>query len=143
VTQPAQLDQVLELVRARGGRVTTARRAIVQALLDHEGHPTAEELTSSVHAGHPDVDKSTVYRFLDDLEKLGVVDHVHLGHGAAVYHFAKDAHQHLVCESCGRVVELPSHILDSLRRALQSDYGFTLEARHFALPGQCDHCAAS
>ena len=123
--------------------MTTARRAIVQALLDHDGHPTAEELTSLVHAGHPDVDKSTVYRFLDDLEKLGVVDHVHLGHGAAVYHFAEDAHQHLVCESCGRVIEVPSEILNALRRTLHTDFGFTLEARHFALPGQCDNCSAS
>jgi Fe2+ or Zn2+ uptake regulation protein len=135
-----QTEQVLDLLRAHGGRVTTARRAIVHALLDHEGHPTAEELTARVHAAHPDVDKSTVYRFLDELERLDVVDHVHLGHGPAVYHLATDAHQHLVCEVCGDVTEVPASVLSAFRRTLLSQFGFELDVRHFALQGRCRDC---
>src|SRR5688572_23806793 len=95
-----RMEEVLDLLRARGGRVTSARRSILAALIDSEGHPTAEQLTAVVQAGQPDVHESTVYRFLDELERLGVVDHVHLGHGPAVYHFSDDAHHHLVCETC-------------------------------------------
>ncbi len=137
------LDRVLELLRLRGGRVTTARRAILQALLLHREHLTAEQLTAEVHVVHPDISESTVYRFLDDLETLGVVDHVHLGHGPAVYHLFEDRHQHLVCESCGQVVEIPAKTLDPLRAVLSSQFRFELEARHFALPGYCEGCAPS
>jgi len=143
VTQTDRLDGVLTLLRSRGGRVTSARRGILQALLDHHGHPTAEQLTDRVHATQPDVDKSTVYRFLDDLEKLGVVDHVHLGHGSAVYHFVDDPHHHLVCEGCGAVVEVPSGAFERLGRQLQADYGFEIDPRHFALPGWCATCSPS
>ncbi len=141
MSQAEQIEQVLTLLRARGGRVTTARRAILQALLEHDQHPTAEQLTARIHAAHPDIDKSTVYRFLDDLEKLDVIDHVHLGHGPAVYHLAEDAHQHLVCEACDAIIEIPTTTLLSLRRTLLAQFGFVLDPRHFALPGRCSHCA--
>jgi Fur family ferric uptake transcriptional regulator len=138
---PDRFDEVLGLLRANGGRVTDARRAILRALIDHGPHPTAEQLTAHVQARHPDTHESTIYRFLDDLERLGVVDHVHLGHGPAVYHFADDTHHHLVCDVCGLVVEVPDRALDGLRRRLRAHFDFEMEPRHFAVPGRCKECA--
>lgn len=138
----ARIDAVLEQLRARGGRVTSPRRAILEALIAADTHPTAEQITAAVRSSQPDVDRSTVYRFLDDLEKMGVVDHVHLGHGAAVYHFADDAHHHLVCDGCDAVVEVPAAVFASLRKRLRTDYGFDVDARHFAVPGRCAACAS-
>jgi Fur family transcriptional regulator, ferric uptake regulator len=135
-----RLDSVLELLRAGGGRVTSPRRAILEALIDHAGHPTAEQLTATVQQYQPDVNESTVYRFLDELERLGVVDHVHLGHGPAVYHFADDVHHHLVCEVCGRVIEAPPGAFDALRRRLRTEFAFELDPRHFAVLGRCAGC---
>lgn len=137
---PDRFEEVLRLLRANGGRVTGARRAILRALIDHGAHPTAEQLTADVQARHPDTHESTVYRFLDELERLGVVDHVHLGHGPAVYHFADDTHHHLVCEACGLVVEVPDRALDDLRRRLRREFDFEMEPRHFAVPGRCGAC---
>ena len=139
----ARLDEVLALLRANGGRVTSPRRAILQVLIDHEGHPTAEQLTADVQARQPDVHESTVYRFLDELKRLGVVDHVHLGHGPAVYHFVDDAHHHLVCEGCGDVIEVPDRTFAPLRRRLRTDFAFELEQRHFAVTGRCHECTSS
>jgi Fur family ferric uptake transcriptional regulator len=140
----ARVDEVLAMVRASGGRATTARRAILRSLLDeHAEHPTAEQITASVQADHPDVAESTVYRFLDELERLGVVDHVHLGHGPAVYHLVEDTHHHLVCNTCDSVTEVPSGTFDALRAALLRDFGFEIEARHFAIAGRCRECVAA
>lgn len=136
-----QAEPILGLLRARGGRVTTCRRAILETFLGIGGHVTAEALTSRVQASQPDVHGSTVYRFLDELERLGVVDHVHLGHGPAVYHLAADAHHHLVCDKCGTVVEVPETVFDELRNRLSDDYSFTLQPRHFAVTGSCKDCA--
>ncbi|MEO7837383.1 MAG: Fur family transcriptional regulator [Acidimicrobiales bacterium] len=138
-----RLEQVLAVLRTSGGRVTSPRRAILRALVAHQGHPTAEQLTSDVQADQPDVHESTVYRFLEELERLGVVDHVHLGHGPAVYHFADDVHHHLVCESCGLVVELSDQTFEDVRKLLERDLQFDMELRHFALPGRCKACSAA
>ncbi|HZN14002.1 MAG TPA: transcriptional repressor [Acidimicrobiales bacterium] len=136
-----RLEAVLDVLRASGGRITSPRRAILQALIDDNGHPTAEQLTAAVQVQQPDVNESTVYRFLDELERLGVVDHVHLGHGPAVYHFADDPHLHLVCEDCGAVIEVPPAVLGALRRQLHADFSFDIDPRHFAVLGRCKVCA--
>jgi Fur family transcriptional regulator, ferric uptake regulator len=136
-----QAEPILGLLRARGGRVTTCRRAILETFLGIGGHVTAEALTARVQATQPDVHESTVYRFLDELERLGVVDHVHLGHGPAVYHLASDAHHHLVCDGCGAVEEVPEALFAELRTRLESQFGFALEPRHFAVTGRCKACA--
>lgn len=135
-----QAEPILGLLRARGGRVTTCRRAILETFLGFGGHVTAEVLTARVQATQPDVHESTVYRFLDELERLGVVDHVHLGHGPAVYHLASDAHHHLVCDRCGAVEEVPEALFAELRTQLREDYGFSLQPRHFAVTGRCRDC---
>ena len=135
-----QAEPILGLLRARGGRVTTCRRVILETFLGIGGHITAETLTARVQTSQPDVHESTVYRFLDELERLGVVDHVHLGHGPAVYHLATDAHHHLVCDKCGTVVEVPESVFNELRTRLQTEFGFTLEPRHFAVTGRCRDC---
>ncbi len=136
-----EVDGILAALRAHGGRVTSGRRSILEALLGTGGHVTAEALTATVQRSLPDIHESTVYRFLDELERLGVVDHVHLGHGPAVYHLVSDAHHHLVCEGCGTVVEVPEAAFDDLRRHLRQDFGFSVQPRHFAVTGRCRDCA--
>lgn len=139
----ARADLILEALRAAGGRVTPARRALVEALLASSGHVTADDLADAVQRSHPDVHQSTIYRTLDALEEQGIVDHVHLGHGRAVYHLADDRHQHLVCEACGHVIEVPDGVFADLATELQRDYGFTLRPNHFAVLGRCADCAAA
>ena len=110
------------------------------ALVDADAHVTADDLAERVQAEHPDVHRSTIYRSLDALERLGVVDHVHLGHGRAVYHLADELHQHLVCEECGAVIEVPDDLFDDLGRRLRSTYGFAIRPHHFAVLGRCKAC---
>lgn len=143
MTGGARLDRILEELRAGGGRVTPARRALVTALLDAKSHVTADDLAETVQRSHPDVHRSTIYRTLDALEVLGVVDHVHLGHGRAVYHLLDDPHQHLVCEVCEAVIEVPDALFRPLADELAHDYGFTLRPNHFAVLGRCAGCADS
>ena len=139
-----QVDDVLALVRERGGRVTTPRRAVVEALLSGEGeHLTAEAIAARVQAAHPDVHLSTVYRTLEALEEMGVTSHVHLGHGPSTYHLAGEAHHHAVCDRCGRVVELPVDLFDDLGERVLTGTGFHIAPEHFALSGTCRQCAAS
>ncbi len=134
---------ILQQLRSDGSRVTAARKALVEALVEADDHHvTADDLVAAVHRSAPAVHRSTVYRTLDALEQAGVVEHVHLGHGRAVYHLTDDRHHHLVCDRCGVVVQVPEAVVAALRDELADGYGFVVGGRHFALPGVCRACAA-
>lgn len=123
--------------------MTTSRRAIVDALLDAGGHVSADELARRVQAGHPDVHQSTVYRTLETLAELGVVEHVHFPHGPAVFDLTDMPHHHLVCSDCGSVVEIPTSALAPLADKVEQDHGFAIDTQHFALSGLCANCRAA
>lgn len=137
----ARIDDLLGRVRAAGGRLTSARRALIGALVASPDHMTADALVESVQETHPDVHRSTIYRGLDALEQLGLVGHTHLGHGPAVYHLADEQHHHLVCEACGAVIEVDDSLFEELRGRLQDEHGFAIRPHHFAVPGRCRACA--
>lgn len=139
-TSSELVEEVLALLRAQGGRVTTARRQLLQALFDSGGHRTAEDLAAEVQASAPDVHMSTIYRNLDELERLGVVVHTHLGHGPATYHLSSSPHGHLVCEHCGTTIEAPPELFAALSRNAKAEFGFSVDARHFAVVGTCRDC---
>jgi Fur family ferric uptake transcriptional regulator len=134
--------ELLDGLRARGVRLTAPRRAVIAALVADEDHVTADVLAARVAAALPEVHLSTVYRTLDALEQLGVVTHVHLGHGRAVYHLTQSLHHHAVCEACGVVVHLPDDVLAGVQRRLREEADFEVDPHHFALVGRCAACRA-
>ena len=75
------VDGALARIREGGGRVTAAKRSVVELLFGSEDVRTAEDFVAAIDG----VDRSVVYRTLAQFEELGIVEHVHLGHGSAVY----------------------------------------------------------
>jgi Fur family ferric uptake transcriptional regulator len=134
------VDDVLALVRESGGRVTSSRRLLLEAIFDDPGHHSAEDLAEIVQARAPDVHLSTIYRNLDELERLGVVVHSHLGHGPATYHLAASAHCHFVCEHCGNAVKAPDELFVTLADRAKKEFGFTIDPHHFSIFGRCRNC---
>lgn len=117
---------------------------MLEALLGHDGHASAEELAALVQRAHPEVHLSTVYRTLEALAGAGLTTHVHLGHGRAVHHLTGDGrHHHAVCEACGTVVDLPADVFDGVRDRLEAELGFRADPHHFALVGRCRRCAGA
>ncbi|MGH9109817.1 MAG: Fur family transcriptional regulator, partial [Acidimicrobiales bacterium] len=138
---PGTVDEVLDLVRASGGRATASRRILLEVLFEAADHCSAEDLAAAVQARAPEVHLSTIYRNLDELERRGVVVHSHLGHGPATYQLAGAAHAHLICERCGATVEASDDLFRGLARAARSQHGFVIDPRHFAMLGRCAACA--
>jgi Fur family ferric uptake transcriptional regulator len=131
---------ILDQLREQGGRITTARRAVVQALVGTDGHATADDIAEIVQRTSPDIHLSTIYRTLESLEEAGTIDRVFLGQGSAVFHLTDNRHHHLVCQTCGDVIHLPPGVFDTLAQDLDREYGFTLLAHHIGLTGQCRSC---
>ncbi len=133
-------DEIIADIRAAGRRVTVAKRRLIEVLVAAREHLSADELTALVQRDEPDVSPSTVYRLLDEFEELGLVEHSHLGHAAAVYHLTGRAHGHLVCLGCGVTLEIPAGHFDALSRTLLEEYGFELDRHHVAISGTCASC---
>ncbi len=145
MSDATSVEHIEAMLRARGGRVTSTRRATIDVLVagGHHRHLSADEVADEVRRAHPDVAESTIYRTLSALEELGVVTHVHLGHGPSTYHLADEGHRHLSCQRCGRVTEVPAWEFAELTTHLRETYGFVLSEEHFALIGSCRACAGA
>jgi len=137
------VDDVLAMVRARGGRATASRRTILEALFEAEGHLTAEELAEEVQSRAPDVHISTVYRNLEEMQRLGILVHSHLGHGPATYQLASTAHAYFLCEVCETKIEAPDDVFKGLAKTVSARLGFAIDPVHFAILGRCAACQAS
>ena len=136
-------DVLIDTLRDNGLRITLPRRAICEVIADgHGSHLTAAGILEAARArSHAKIDQSTVYRTLEVLEEAGTVAHSHLGHGASVYHLSEEAaHQHIVCESCARTVELPRGDLAGFFAEITARTGFVPDPTHFALSGLCPDC---
>ena len=129
------------LLRGRGERMTGPRRAVLSVLARDAGHLSADQVVSAVAAHDPSVHRASVYRALEALSQLGVVQHVHLGHGTTAYALAAERpHLHGHCSRCGRVVDLPGDLLDDVGARLAAEVGFALDPAHVALSGSCRAC---
>jgi Fur family transcriptional regulator, ferric uptake regulator len=126
---------------AQGYRMTPQRVMILTAIESSREHISAEEIYAQVAAKYPQVNISTVYRTLELLKKLGMVFEINLGEGRIRYHAEGSGHHHhLVCQSCGEVIDIDEATLSSLRDILHRDYKFHAELRHVAIFGQCEKC---
>lgn len=135
--RPASRTAVRQILRERGLRVTEPRIAVIEALTQLQGHPTADEVAAAVSSAG--VHLATVYRTLETLTAAKVLTHVHLDSGVTAYHLA-DEHLHARCHSCGSVVDLPADLLDDVAQRMHDLAGFQLEAGHIALSGTCARC---
>jgi Fur family transcriptional regulator, ferric uptake regulator len=137
------VGRVGQLLRARGERMTGPRKAVLAALAASGGHLGAEEVVTRVAEVDAGVHRASVYRTLDALCDLGVVQHVHIGHGATAYHLVHggDVHVHAQCSSCGAVLDLPVDVLEGAGTRMRQEAGFVLDPTHVALSGTCSACA--
>ncbi|TLW94772.1 transcriptional repressor [Saccharomonospora piscinae] len=135
---------VLDQLRSHGHRITGARSAVIEALAQIGGHPSAEQLAERVRARYPAIHRATVYRTLETLSELGVVTHVHIGGGASTYHLtpgtAANGHLHASCRGCGRIVDLPGDLLAPVVERLARESEFELDPAQVALSGRCREC---
>jgi Fur family transcriptional regulator, ferric uptake regulator len=128
-------------LRERGMRWTPQRRLLLRVLEGSRGHVTATELIERCRAADPQTTPSTVYRTLDVLEELGLVQHAHGIDGREEYHVLPQAdHGHLHCNSCGHSWEIDAAEAAALVAALHADRGFEVDLTHLTVAGRCADC---
>jgi Fur family ferric uptake transcriptional regulator len=135
------IDEVLTLLRDRGNRISTSRRLVLEALFEAEGPVSAEHIAEGLGGQRTKAELTSVYRTLERLEELGVVRHVHIGHGPGLYALVGGGeHAYLSCESCHRVTAVEVEALDSVSAEIRKEFGYDARFTHFAILGLCASC---
>ncbi len=135
------LADALAVVRAHQLRMTGARRLVLEALFAVERPVSAEEIAAGLDGLLPASDLASVYRNLDTLERIGLVRHVHFGHGAGLYELTRaQGYEYALCDGCGEVLAVPARELDSVRETLERLLGVEPQFSHFPIVGLCRSC---
>jgi Fur family transcriptional regulator, ferric uptake regulator len=127
------LESALDALRTSGLRISASRRQVLAMLYADPRPRSADEL-----AGGGDV--ASVYRNLDTLEGIGLVRHVHLGHGPGLYSLAGADIEYVTCERCGVHETLQSHRLEAAKQLIERETGYRPRFTHFPIVGICPAC---
>jgi Fur family peroxide stress response transcriptional regulator len=126
--------------RQHGLPLTVQRRVILDALAGRDDHPTADEILAQVRQRLPEVSRTTVYRVLDTLVRLGLAAKI-CSPGAGVRFDPKtDRHHHLVCVQCEKVMDFEAPTLNALRLPDVRTLAFTVQDYSIHFRGLCGEC---
>jgi Fur family ferric uptake transcriptional regulator len=133
-------DSVLRALRSAGLRISTARRMIVDFLFEASAPVSAQQI--AIGLNRTPLDLASVYRNLEKLEEIGVVRHLHAGHGPGRYALNRSGvPEYLTCDRCGAIEEIDRRDLDPVREAVQERFGYEVGFTHFPMVGLCPRCA--
>ena len=128
-------------LKTYGYKLTPQRRAVIRAVASNQDHLTPAAIYEKVHQDHPDIGLVTVYRTLDILAELGLICELHAGGSCRSYTLSTSGHHHhLICSSCGTVVDVTGYHLAGLEQRLSRKTGFEIKDHLLEFIGLCQAC---
>ncbi len=125
-------------------RPSPVRDALKTILLKPEHRAwSLEELVERVRALIGAGDYSTVFRAVGVFEQEGFLERVDLGDGLARYETRRSHHEHVRCDSCGRVAEVPGCLLETVGKEIEANTGYRLRGHSLVFSGTCPDCSAA
>ena len=124
-----------------GQRITSQRRLLLELIRQGGGHVDADELYRQAKGKEPRISLSTVYRTLRLFKNLGLVEERHFDEEHHHYEIkGATEHYHLICMSCGEVVEFESGLTERLKEDVGKEKGYTITEAEIHLAGFCPRC---
>lgn len=140
-------EQFKNLLKMNGLKVTTQRVAILEVLNSRPGkHLTAEEIYNCVRKKYPDIGLATVYRTIQMLSELNLIEKLNLDDGFVRYEISKKNkddthhHHHLICLECGSIFAFQDDLLETLEERIKETMGFEVVDHEVKLYGHCKKC---
>ncbi|ACR80218.1 MULTISPECIES: Fur family transcriptional regulator [Kosmotoga] len=134
-------------LRKRKQRMTAQRELILKAFMESgEEHMSAEEVYRKVLERRLRISKATVYRTVELLTEVGLLRKIVFRDGVVRYELVDKGehhHHHLVCNSCGKVIEFPEDLLDGLENLIEEKTGFKITDHQLKFYGLCSECQKS
>lgn len=140
-----EMDKINRHMMEKGYKLTTQRKATVRVLLENErDHLSAEDVYMRLKDCYPGIGLATVYRTLELLNELHIVEKMNFGDGVARFDLRHDDHEHmhhhLICTECGAVEEIKDDWLLALEQKLESEYGFKVSDHRLDFMGHYTDC---
>ena len=138
----APQDVFAEYLANENLKMTPQRRIILDTLLKRNDHLSSEELYALVKKRDASIGQATVYRTLKLLSDSGLIEPLDFADGVTRYEpsYGKDHHDHLICERCGKNIEIVDEIIEHRQEQLAEKHGFTLQRHKMYLYGVCSGC---
>ncbi len=139
----AASNPIVSALGDAGYRLTAPRLAVADLIATHDGHFTASDLAAAARDRRLGISRATLFRALDLLIELGVVERLDLPSGEHAYVPCAPAHHHhVVCSRCGRTAEVDDAGLLGAVREIERQSGFRIDAHRLEMFGLCRHCLA-
>lgn len=143
-----QIGKINQHLTEKGYKLTPQREATLKVLLENErDHLSAEDVFMLVKGKFPEIGLATVYRTLELLCELHVVEKMNFGDGVARYDLRSDnhahMHHHMICNECGSVKEIKDDWLHELEQRLEREYGFVVSDHRLDFMGTFRTCQES
>jgi len=142
-TETAWAEHALATLQKAGHRRSGARTVVVEALAGHGCAVTALELDDELRSRKPTVARASIYRALDQLEQLGLVQRVEVSRGAAGYERidpSGEHHHHAICRDCGRMVPFEDTKLERAIAGVGERISFEVSEHDVVIRGRCERC---
>jgi len=134
---------IVAALDSAGYRVTSPRRVVADLIATHGGHFTTSELESVARTRRLGISRATLFRALELLTELEIVERVDLPSGEHAYvACAGSHHHHVICSRCGRTTEVADHGLAEAVAAMARESGYRIDSHRLELFGFCRHCQA-
>jgi Fur family transcriptional regulator, ferric uptake regulator len=142
----SRIEKIKQQLQSQGFKLTPQREATVRILLENEqDHLSAEEVYMLVKDIAPEIGLATVYRTLELLSELHVLEKLNFGDGVARYDLRSEDnhhhHHHLICVECGSVKEIKEDWLLPLEDRLLKEFNFKVIDHRLDFQGICSNCA--
>ena len=138
-------NKIAGILREHGHKLTPQRHTVLRVIASSHDHLTPEVIYEKSRLEDPGIGRVTVYRTLDLLSKLDLVCKVHTTDGCRSYMMRRPAehHHHLVCSSCGKVVDFTSCELVEAETKLSQESGFDIKGHLLEFYGLCHDCVVN
>jgi Fe2+ or Zn2+ uptake regulation protein len=131
---------VREKFRRSGYTLTSQRKAVLDALRDFKGHPSAEEVYLVVKKRNPKVALGTVYQALSVLEEIGLIEAKRWSESPVRYDLNTEPHYDIRCTKCGGVAEIPGVEFEDFASRVQDNTPYKVTNAALVLEGICPAC---
>lgn len=138
------METWLNVLQQNGYRLTGARKAVVETVAESARALTPLEVYDTARAAYPALGLVSVYRTLEKLEELHLIQRVHQPQGCQAFISASQGHQHLLlCQRCGRVTYFEGDDLDGLISGISGKTGYKIRDHWLQLFGLCHECQSA
>jgi Fur family peroxide stress response transcriptional regulator len=132
---------IIDALRKRGFRATPQRIAICRLALNNRNHPTAQKIYDEVREFHPTVSLATVYKTLQMLTKLGLIQELDFPEEKARFDSYVEPHINLVCSRCGIITDLDDPAMRDMIKRITATAKFTWTGQRLDIYGICKTCS--